>query len=85
MQSPQMFVIKRNGEKEKVMFDKITLRISKLINEDEEQYIDPTIIAMKVINSIYSGISTEELDLESAKICSNMVTTNPIYAKFRLI
>ncbi len=76
-----MYVIKRNGEKEKVMFDKITARISNLINEDENNYIDPTIIAMKVINSIYSGISTEELDLESAKICSNMVTTNPIYGK----
>ena len=31
----QMYVIKRNGEKEKVMFDKITLRISKLINDHE--------------------------------------------------
>jgi ribonucleoside-diphosphate reductase alpha subunit len=77
----QMYVIKRNGEKEKIMFDKITLRISKLINEDEEEYIDPTMIAMKVINSIYSGITTEELDLESAKICSNMVTINPIYGR----
>ncbi len=74
----QMYVIKRNGEKEKVMFDKITLRISNLINKHEEEYIDPTIIAMKVINSIYSGITTEELDLESAKICSNMVTSNPL-------
>ena len=79
--SSQMYVIKRNGEKEKVMFDKITLRISKLVNENEVDYIDPTIIAMKVINSIYSGISTEELDLESAKICSNMVTINPIYGR----
>ncbi len=77
----QMYVIKRNGEKEKVMFDKITLRISNLINENEEEYIDPTMIAMKVINSIYSGITTEELDLESAKICSNMVTMNPIYGR----
>ena len=76
-----MYVIKRNGEKENIMFDKITLRISKLIYEDEEKYIDPTMIAMKVINSIYSGISTEELDLESAKICSNMVTVNPIYGR----
>lgn len=81
MQNSQMFVIKRNGVKEKVMFDKITLRISKLISEDEEKYIDPTMIAMKVINSIYCGISTEELDLESAKICSNMVTVNPIYGR----
>ncbi len=79
--SHSMYVIKRNGEKEKVMFDKITLRISKLIYENEEEYIDPTMIAMKVINSIYSGITTEELDLESAKICSNMVTINPIYGR----
>lgn len=75
----QMFVVKRNGEREKVMFDKITLRISKLVQPNEDTIIDPTIIAMKVINSIYSGITTEELDLESAKICSNMVTINPIY------
>ncbi len=75
----QMFVVKRNGEKEKVMFDKITLRISKLINPNEVDIIDPTAVAMKVITSIYSGITTEELDLESAKICSNMVTINPIY------
>lgn len=80
-QNSQMYVIKRNGEKEKVMFDKITLRISNLVNENEEDYIDSTMIAMKVINSIYSGISTEELDLESAKICSNMVTINPIYGR----
>jgi ribonucleoside-diphosphate reductase alpha subunit len=80
-QNHSMYVLKRNGEKEKVIFDKITARISNLINEDENNYIDPIIIAMKVINSIYSGITTEELDLESAKICSNMVTTNPIYGK----
>ena len=80
-QNSQMYVIKRNGEKEKVVFDKITQRISNLINDHEEEYIDPTIIAMKVINSIYSGITTEELDLESAKICSNMVTINPIYGR----
>ncbi len=76
-----MYVIKRNGEKEKVMFDKITLRISKLVDELNCEYLDPTVVAMKVINSIYSGISTEELDLESAKICSNMVTVNPMYGK----
>jgi ribonucleoside-diphosphate reductase alpha subunit len=76
-----MYVIKRNGEKEKIMFDKITLRISKLVDELNCEYLDPTVVAMKVINSIYSGISTEELDLESAKICSNMVTVNPMYGK----
>ena len=77
--SSQMYVIKRNGEKENMMFDKITLRISKLVNKNETATIDPTIVAMKVINAIYCGITTEELDLESAKICSNMVVINPIY------
>ena len=62
-----------------VVFDKITLRISKLVQPNEADIIDPTVVAMKVITSIYSGITTEELDLESAKICSNMVTINPIY------
>ncbi len=75
-----MYVIKRNGEKEKVMFDKITLRINKLIDDTEVDYIDPMMIAQKVINSIYSGVTTEELDLESAKICSN-ITINPLYNK----
>ncbi len=75
-----MYVIKRNGEKEKVMFDKITVRISKLIDETETDYLDPMMIAQKVINSIYSGVTTEELDLESAKICSN-ITINPLYNK----
>ncbi len=79
-QVSQMYVIKRNGEKEKVMFDKITLRISKLIDESETQFLDPMMIAQKVINSIYSGVTTEELDLESAKICSN-ITINPLYNK----
>ena len=59
MLSPQMYVVKRNGIKQKVMFDKITARISNLIEENEINYIDPTIVAMKVINSIYSGITTE--------------------------
>lgn len=76
----QMYVIKRNGEKEKVMFDKITSRISKLIDNTEVDYLDPMMIAQKVINNIYSGVTTEELDLESAKICSN-ITINPLYNK----
>lgn len=76
-----MFVVKRNGSSEKVMFDKITDRINKLINPNEELICDSTKIAQKVIVSIYNGISTEELDQESAKICSNMLTINPIYGK----
>jgi len=74
-----MFVVKRNGMNENVVFDKITERLNRLIQDNEKKILNSTLIAQKVINSIYSGITTIELDMESAKICSNMVTTNPLY------
>nr|QFG74759.1 MAG: ribonucleotide reductase, barrel domain [Megaviridae environmental sample] len=74
-----MFVVKRDGEEQIVKFDKITSRLDKLITKNEKQFIDTTLIAQKVIQSIYPGITTEELDLESANICMNMVTTHHMY------
>jgi ribonucleoside-diphosphate reductase alpha subunit len=76
---PYMYIVKRNGEKQPVQFDKITNRISKLINKDERDKLIPALITQKVISSIYSGIKTEEIDIEAAKICANMVTTHPLY------
>jgi ribonucleotide reductase alpha subunit len=75
-----MFVKKRNGTIEQVQFDKITQRIKKLINTHEKKFIDPIIIAQKVIASIFPGITTEELDLESANIAINLCTTHHLYA-----
>ena len=72
--------MKRNGKMEAIQFDKITDRISKLINSNEKKYVDPTIIAQKTIASIYNGITTEELDLESANICINLCTTHYLYS-----
>jgi len=74
-----MFVVKRNGTQEKVRFDKITDRLDKLIKKEEKGKLDSSIIAQKVITSIYTGISTEELDIESGKICMNLATTHPLY------
>ena len=74
-----MFIIKRDGSKQSIQFDKITKRISKLVNKDEKEKIIPTLIAQKVITLIYSGITTEELDLESAKVCMNMISSHPLY------
>ena len=75
----QMYVTKRNGQKETIYFDKITTRIANLIEEDELNKINPIMIAQKVVASIYPGITTEILDLESAKICANLATTHPLY------
>jgi ribonucleoside-diphosphate reductase alpha chain len=75
-----MFVTKRNGNIEEVHFDKITSRINKLVKPDEKKYIDPTLVAQKVVGSIFSGITTEELDNESAKICINLCTSHHLYS-----
>lgn len=75
-----MFVTKRNGEKEPVYFDKITSRISKLVKPGESKYIDPVLVAQKVVGSIFPGITTEELDNESAKICVNLCTSHHLYS-----
>jgi ribonucleoside-diphosphate reductase alpha chain len=75
-----MFVKKRNGNIEQVQFDKITQRIDKLVNKNDKKFIDPVIVAQKVVASIFSGITTEELDLESAKIAINLCTTHHLYA-----
>ena len=73
-----LHVTKRNGKMEKVQFDKITERINKLIIVDKE-FIDPIIVAQKVVASLYPGITTEELDIESARICVNLSTIHPSY------
>lgn len=76
-----MFIIKRDGSKQPVLFDKITKRLNLLIQKDERDKIIPALISQKVISSIYSGIKTEEIDIEASKICANMVTTHPLYGK----
>jgi ribonucleoside-diphosphate reductase subunit M1 len=75
-----MLVKKRNNKTEPIYFDKITQRIRKLINNNEIKYLDPILIAKKVIEKIYSEITTEELDIISADICVNLSTTHPSYA-----
>ena len=75
-----MFVTKRNGNMEDIQFDKITQRINKLIKPEEKKYLNPVLIAQKVVASIYSGITTEKLDNESANICINLCTTHYLYS-----
>ncbi|XP_038055328.1 ribonucleoside-diphosphate reductase large subunit-like [Patiria miniata] len=75
-----MYVIKRDGKKEKVMFDKITSRISKLVYGLNADFVDPTEITMKVINGVYPGVTTVELDTLAAETAATMTTKHPDYA-----
>lgn len=75
-----MFVIKRDGRKEPVLFDKITARIRKM-NYGLNEMVDPIKVAMRVIEGIYDGVTTSELDNLAAEIAASMTATHPDYAK----
>ncbi len=76
-----MFVLKRNGEKEEVHFDKITTRIKKLCYGLNEKYVDATKVAIKVIQGIYNGITTSELDQLASETCAYSSTYHPDWSK----
>lgn len=75
-----MYVIKRDGRKEVIMFDKITARVRKLCY-GLNGLVDPLKVAMRVIEGLYDGVTTSELDNLAAEIAATMTTTHPDYAK----
>ncbi|KAL7641505.1 UNVERIFIED_CONTAM: hypothetical protein RMT77_007376 [Armadillidium vulgare] len=78
---PKMYVIKRGGgRKEPVMFDKITSRIQKLCYGLNMDFIDPPAVTQKVINGLYAGVTTVELDNLAAETAAYMTTKHPDYA-----
>ncbi|XP_068241914.1 ribonucleoside-diphosphate reductase large subunit [Palaemon carinicauda] len=76
----KMYVLKRDGRQEPVMFDKITSRIQKLCYGLNMEFIDPPAITLKVINGLYSGVTTVELDNLAAETAATMTTKHPDYA-----
>ena len=75
-----MFVIKRNGKKEAVHFDKITARIHKLIYGLSISEKDVIEIAKKVIQGIYDNITTTELDNLTAETAAAQTTIHPDFS-----
>lgn len=75
-----MFVIKRDGRKEAVKFDKITARIQKLCYGLDPQHVNPILVAMKVIEGVYNGVKTSELDNLAAEVAATMTAKHPDYA-----
>lgn len=62
------------------MFDKITSRIQKLCYGLNPEFVDPAQITMKVIQGLYSGVTTVELDTLAAEIAATLTTKYPDYA-----
>ncbi len=75
-----MYVVKRDGRKEPIMFDKITSRVRKLCYGLSD-LVDPVKVAMRVIEGLYDGVTTSELDNLAAEIAATMTTQHPDYAK----
>tara|TARA_B100000809_G_scaffold71875_1_gene69535 strand:- start:5514 stop:7874 length:2361 start_codon:yes stop_codon:yes gene_type:complete len=74
-----MFVQKRDGRKEPVQFDKITARIKKMCWELND-LVDPTKVAMRVIEGLYDGVTTTELDNLAAEVAATMTVQHPDFA-----
>lgn len=75
-----MYVITRSGEKEPIKFDKITERIEQLCFDLEKEIVDPMKITQKVVEGIYDGITTTELDQLAAETAAYLSTKHPGYS-----
>ncbi len=75
-----MQVVKRSGKQENVSFDKITARVKKLCYGLNSSFIDPIEIAKRVIQGLYDGVTTVELDNLAAETSASMATVHPDYA-----
>jgi ribonucleoside-diphosphate reductase alpha chain len=73
-----MYVIKRDGRKEIVKFDKITARIGKLCY-GLDPLVDSVAVAMKVIEGIYDGVTTQVLDNLASEVAASLSTKHPDY------
>ncbi|EGY22607.1 hypothetical protein VD0002_g8392 [Verticillium dahliae] len=75
-----MFVRKRDGRQERVQFDKITARVSRLCYGLDMDHVDPVAITQKVISGVYGGVTTVQLDDLAAETAAYMTVTHPDYA-----
>ena len=74
----EMYVVKRNGEREIVSFDKILQRI-KNTGLEADIHINYTSLAMKVIDQLFDGISTTQIDELTSDQCASLASTHPDY------
>ncbi|MBN8717890.1 MAG: ribonucleoside-diphosphate reductase subunit alpha [Sediminibacterium magnilacihabitans] len=75
-----MQVIKRNGKRESVKFDKITARIEKLCYGLDRRFVNAVDVAKKVIEGLYDGVATTELDNLAAETAASLTVKHPDYA-----
>ena len=75
-----MYVVKRIGKSESVKFDKITARIEKLCYGLDRRFVNSIDVAKKVIEGLYDGVTTTELDNLAAETAASLTVKHPDYA-----
>jgi len=75
-----MYVVKRNGKTESVKFDKITARIQKLCYGLNPDHVNSLTVAQKVIQGVFDGVTTSELDNLAAETAASLTVQHPDYA-----
>ncbi|KAG0680441.1 ribonucleotide-diphosphate reductase subunit rnr1 [Pichia californica] len=75
-----MNVIKRDGRKVPVQFDKISSRLEKLAYGLDTKHVHPSAITQRIISGVYDGVTTVELDNLAAETAAYMTTIHPDYA-----
>ncbi|KAL0910724.1 hypothetical protein M5K25_018807 [Dendrobium thyrsiflorum] len=75
-----MYVVKRDGRRETVHFDKITARLKKLSYGLNSDHCDPVLVAQKVCLGVYKGVTTSQLDELAAETAAAMTANHPDYA-----
>ena len=76
-----MLVVKRDGRREPVAFDKITARIKKLCYGFDPAHVDPVVVSQKVVLGVYNGVSTFQLDDLASETAAFLTTQHPDYGK----
>jgi ribonucleoside-diphosphate reductase alpha subunit len=71
------YVIKRNGTKQEISFDKILKRVKKL---SENLNVNSTRVTTEICSQIYPNVPTYQLDELGAQICASLATEHPDYA-----
>ncbi len=75
-----MYVVKRDGKKELVSFDKVLERLRKLSYGLDTNHVSYESVAQKTIEGIYDGVSTAELDNLASEIAASKAVDHPDYS-----
>eukprot|EP00406_Dinophysis_acuminata_P052621 CAMPEP_0179309994 /NCGR_PEP_ID=MMETSP0797-20121207/51937_1 /TAXON_ID=47934 /ORGANISM="Dinophysis acuminata, Strain DAEP01" /LENGTH=93 /DNA_ID=CAMNT_0021019713 /DNA_START=60 /DNA_END=338 /DNA_ORIENTATION=+ len=76
----QMYIVKRDGRRETVKFDNITKRIQALCDGLDQKYINPVAITQKVVQGLFNGITTSDIDTLVAETCAYMSQNHPDFS-----